>query len=121
MQRRNTRWLAGLLALSMTMPVDAYAEPVGGPLFDLVPLGVEGGVVEGATTAWFVAPHGAGPGLTCDAGSLVPGIRAAIRKGGFPRGTRASDILQKRIRIPNYYKAYIVLRATVKNRLRLIG
>jgi phytoene synthase len=29
-------------------------------------------------------------------------------------------ILQQRIRIPNYYKAYIVLRATVKNGLRLI-
>lgn len=29
-------------------------------------------------------------------------------------------ILQQRIRIPNYYKAYIVLRASVKNRLRMI-
>jgi phytoene/squalene synthetase len=29
-------------------------------------------------------------------------------------------ILEQRIRIPNYYKAYIVLRASVKNRLRLI-
>ncbi|HEU4901784.1 MAG TPA: phytoene/squalene synthase family protein [Flavisolibacter sp.] len=29
-------------------------------------------------------------------------------------------ILQKRIRIPNYHKAYIVLRASVKNRLNLI-
>ncbi|HYO22340.1 MAG TPA: squalene/phytoene synthase family protein, partial [Flavisolibacter sp.] len=29
-------------------------------------------------------------------------------------------ILQQRIRIPNYHKAYIVLRASVKNRLRLI-
>ena len=29
-------------------------------------------------------------------------------------------ILQRRVRIPNYYKAYIVLRASVKNRLRLI-
>ncbi len=30
------------------------------------------------------------------------------------------NILQHRIRIPNYYKAYIVVRATVKSRLRLI-
>lgn len=29
-------------------------------------------------------------------------------------------ILQHRVRIPNYYKAYIVLRASVKNSLRLI-
>ena len=37
------------------------------------------------------------------------------------KDTAPAHILQKRIRIPNYYKAYIVLRATVKNRLRLIG
>lgn len=30
------------------------------------------------------------------------------------------NILQQRVRIPNYSKAFIVLRATVKNRLRLI-
>ena len=29
-------------------------------------------------------------------------------------------ILQQRVRIPNYYKAYIVVRASVKNRLRMI-
>lgn len=29
-------------------------------------------------------------------------------------------ILQQRVRIPNYHKAYIVIRASVKNRLRLI-
>lgn len=37
------------------------------------------------------------------------------------KDTEPAHILQKRIRIPNYYKAYIVLRAAVKNRLRLIG
>ncbi|TCJ14202.1 phytoene/squalene synthase family protein [Flaviaesturariibacter flavus] len=35
--------------------------------------------------------------------------------------TAPAHILQKRIRIPNYHKAYIVFRALVKNRLRLIG
>jgi phytoene synthase len=36
------------------------------------------------------------------------------------KSTAPSHILQKRIRIANYHKAYIVLRASVKNRLRLI-
>ena len=36
------------------------------------------------------------------------------------KDTKPHHILQKRIRIPNYYKAYIVLRAGVKNRLRMI-
>ena len=36
------------------------------------------------------------------------------------KSTAPAHILQKRIRIANYHKAYIVLRASVKNRLRLI-
>jgi phytoene/squalene synthetase len=36
------------------------------------------------------------------------------------KDTHPQHILHKRIRIPNYYKAYIVLRAGVKNRLRMI-
>jgi len=36
------------------------------------------------------------------------------------KSIQPQNILQQRIRIPNYYKAYIVLRASVKNGLRLI-
>jgi phytoene/squalene synthetase len=36
------------------------------------------------------------------------------------RNTAPAHILNRRIRIPNYYKAYIVVRASVKNGLRLI-
>lgn len=36
------------------------------------------------------------------------------------RSTKPHHILQKRIRIPNYHKAYIVFRASVKNGLGLI-
>jgi phytoene/squalene synthetase len=36
------------------------------------------------------------------------------------RNTAPAHILHRRIRIPNYYKAYIVVRASVKNGLRLI-
>ena len=36
------------------------------------------------------------------------------------KNTEPQYILQKRIRIPNYHKAYIVFRASVKNGLRLI-
>lgn len=39
---------------------------------------------------------------------------------GKIKSTHHAHILQKRIRIANYHKAYIVLRAGVKNRLRLI-
>lgn len=79
--------------LAFAAPLSAHAAPT----FDVVPLGVEGGVIEGSTTAWFIARHGQEQGLACDAGTLVPGIRAAIAKGGFPAGTRASDVLHRRI------------------------
>jgi phytoene/squalene synthetase len=36
------------------------------------------------------------------------------------KNTEPQRIMQARIRIPNYHKAYIVLRAGVKNRLRMI-
>ncbi|MDB5208771.1 MAG: phytoene/squalene synthase family protein [Flavisolibacter sp.] len=36
------------------------------------------------------------------------------------KGIEPQNILEQRIRIPNYYKAYIVLRASVKNSLRLL-
>jgi hypothetical protein len=34
--------------------------------------------------------------------------------------TRAQSILEQRIRIPNYSKAFILMRAGVKNQLKLI-
>ena len=37
------------------------------------------------------------------------------------KGIQPEHILQRRVRIPNYHKAYIVFRASVKNGLRLIG
>ncbi|MGF7153518.1 3',5'-cyclic-nucleotide phosphodiesterase [Novosphingobium gossypii] len=97
MQSCNTCWIVGALAMA-ALPAPLAAEPVRPHVFDVVPLGVEGGIEEGATTAWFIAPRGGGAGLTCDAGTLVPGIRAAIDKGGFPAGTKASTVLHERIR-----------------------
>jgi 15-cis-phytoene synthase len=37
------------------------------------------------------------------------------------KSTHPQHIMQRRIRIANYHKAYIVFRASVKNGLRLIG
>lgn len=84
----------GLACVALATPLAATAAPAA---FDVVPLGVEGGVVEGSTSAWFIVRKGQEQGLACDAGTLVPGIRAAIAKGGFPAGTQASEVLHRRI------------------------
>ncbi len=78
----------------------ATAAPAAGdraPAFDVVPLGVEGGLEEGATTAWYIAPVGGGAGIACDAGTLVPGIRKAIRRGAFGGRASVSSILHRQI------------------------
>ncbi len=51
----------------------------------------------------------------------LTGIKAhTIRIWEQRKSTEPAHILNKRISIPNYYKAYLVARASVKNRLRLI-
>lgn len=92
--------VVAMAATGLSVSAAAVAAPrstADSAAFDIVPLGVEGGVVEGSTSAWFIARHGHEQGLACDAGTLVPGIRMAIAKGGFPKGTRPSDVLHRRI------------------------
>ncbi|WP_226634962.1 3',5'-cyclic-nucleotide phosphodiesterase [Novosphingobium profundi] len=88
--------LAGLAVWALASP--GMAVPARSAAFDIVPLGVEGGLVEGATTAWYLAAHAAKTGLACDAGTLVPGIRAGREHGAFPKGEDDGTILHERIR-----------------------
>jgi 3',5'-cyclic-nucleotide phosphodiesterase len=54
-----------------------------GPGFDVVTLGARGGIEDGNLTAFMIAPAGDGRAVTCDAGSLVNGLRVADGKGAF--------------------------------------
>ena len=54
-----------------------------GPGFDVVVLGARGGIEDGNLSAFMIAPAGDGRAVTCDAGSLVNGLRAADEKGVF--------------------------------------
>lgn len=98
LRRYGSAAAAGLSLSALTMAAGASADAgADSHAFDVVPLGVAGGVVEGSTTAWYIARKGQEQGLACDAGTLVPGIRVAIARGGFPAGTRAGDVLHRRI------------------------
>ncbi|MCT8002346.1 3',5'-cyclic-nucleotide phosphodiesterase [Sphingomonas sanguinis] len=87
--------------LAMTLVALALPGPATGArsrqAFDIVPLGVKGGLEEGETTAWYIASAGSRRGVACDAGTLVPGIRAGIRAGAFGRGAKVADVLHDRI------------------------
>lgn len=73
--------------------------------FDIVPLGVKGGLDAGSTTAWYIAATGSRRGIACDAGTLTAGIRVGIRHGAFGPKAQVADVLHTRI------AAYLVTHA----------
>jgi 3',5'-cyclic-nucleotide phosphodiesterase len=67
------------------------------PAFDVVVLGATGGIQDGNLSAFLIRPANEPRGVTCDAGSLVNGIRVADERGAFddvvvPPGSRYSRI-----------------------------
>lgn len=51
--------------------------------FDVVALGVNGGINDGNLTAFFISPKGDDRGVMCDAGTLVNGVNVALHRGSF--------------------------------------
>jgi 3',5'-cyclic-nucleotide phosphodiesterase len=51
--------------------------------FDVVALGALGGIEDGNLSAWMIHPHGDTRAVSCDAGSLVNGLRVADEKGAL--------------------------------------
>ena len=76
-RRRLTLGLAAVAGLAMISTAQA------GPGFDVVTLGARGGIEDGNLSAFMIAPVGDGRAVTCDAGSLVNGLRVADEKGVF--------------------------------------
>lgn len=68
---------AAIAAISTT----SFARSDSG--FDIVTLGARGGIEDGNLSAFMIAPAGDGRAVTCDAGSLVNGLRVADEKGAF--------------------------------------
>ena len=59
--------------------------------FDLVVLGGLGGIQDGNLTSFLIHPHGDGRAVTCDAGTLVNGLRVAEEKGALAGITVPAD------------------------------
>lgn len=55
--------------------------------FDVVALGVKGGVEEGNLTSYLIRSEGQTRYLALDAGTVLPGINKALEKGSFPQVT----------------------------------
>ena len=62
------------------------------PAFDVVALGVKGGVEE-ATSAYHITAHGARSGVMCDAGTLASGLDRALSQGRYPAATSRKQLM----------------------------
>jgi len=51
--------------------------------FDLIVLGALGGIQDGNLSSYLIRPHGDRNAITCDAGSLINGLKIAEEKGAF--------------------------------------
>ena len=94
-QRVGTALAHAALAGCLLAQLSAHAQPR--PAFDVVVLGATGGIQDGNLSAFLVRPAGEARGVTCDAGSLVNGIRVADGRGAFddvvlPPGSKHSRI-----------------------------
>jgi 3',5'-cyclic-nucleotide phosphodiesterase len=72
-------WIHCALALLLAAPAAATA----GEGFDVVALGARGGIHDGNLSAFMIAPHDDRRAVTCDAGTLVNGLRVADERGAF--------------------------------------
>ena len=81
--------------------------------FDLVVLGALGGIQDGNLSAMLIHPHGDPRGVTCDAGTVVNGLRAAEEKGAFSDVTVPADSPLSRVgyMLTNTIKGYLISHA----------
>jgi 3',5'-cyclic-nucleotide phosphodiesterase len=81
--------------------------------FDVVALGALGGIEDGNLSAWLIHPHGDNRAVTCDAGTLVNGLRIADQKGAFAEMTLAASSTQSRVGyvLTETIKGYLISHA----------
>ena len=75
MRRRLSSWIC----LAVIYPMAALA----GSGFDIVVLGARGGIDDGDQSGYLIRPHDDNRFITCDAGSLIAGIKIAEENGVF--------------------------------------
>ncbi len=85
------RYRANLRALLPALLLLTGAAP-SPPAFDLVALGVNGGVEE-PTSAYHIKAHGASSGVMCDVGTLAAGIEQARRHGRYPKAASREEVM----------------------------
>lgn len=108
---RSAKLAAAAIAVAALLSGAPGATAADG--FDLVVLGALGGIQDGNLSASLIHPHGDNRGVTCDAGTLVNGLRVAEEKGAFANVTVPADSPQSRVgyMLTNAIKGYLISHA----------
>ena len=108
---RSAKFAAAAIAVAAFLP--GVPEAIAADGFDLVVLGALGGIQDGNLSASLIHPHGDNRAVTCDAGTLVNGLRVAEEKGAFANVTVPADSPQSRVgyMLTNAIKGYLISHA----------
>ena len=108
---RSARLAAAAIVVAALLPGVPKAKAAEG--FDLVVLGALGGIQDGNLSASLIHPHGDNRGVTCDAGTVVNGLRVAEEKGAFAGVTVPADSSQSRVgyMLTSAIKGYLISHA----------
>src|SRR5438445_7385566 len=88
---RNMKSKLAVAAFAALAFPPAATRAIAADGFDLVVLGGLGGIEDGNLTSFLIHPHGDGRAVTCDAGTLVNGLRVAEEKGALASITVPAD------------------------------
>ena len=105
------RRLLALVAIGLSLSAASAAHAADG--FDLVVLGALGGIQDGNLSATLIHPHGDARAVTCDAGSLVNGLKVADEKGALAGLEVPAGVDQSRVgfALTSTIKGYLVSHA----------
>lgn len=97
------RFLHPLYIFLILITTSAFSQKEQKPSFQIVPLGVKGGIDEKNLSAYLLAPASTNDFICLDAGTINAGIEKAIEKKTFKIST--SEVLRK------YIKGYLISHA----------
>jgi 3',5'-cyclic-nucleotide phosphodiesterase len=107
---KSARLTAAVLAVAL---LPGAPKAIAAEGFDVVALGALGGIQDGNLSAFLIHPHGDGRAVTCDAGTLVNGLRVAEEKGALAGITVPADSSLNRVGyvLTTMIKGYLISHA----------
>ncbi len=90
--------------------------------FNVTVLGARGGIQDGNLSAFMISPYGNNNAITCDAGSIINGLKIADEKGAFTHIKVPKDSENTKVGhiLKNHIKGYLISHAHLDHVLGMI-